>query len=147
MAGAAPATVVTSQLKPCRYEARHAPNILRLRRTAYRVAYRLLWLAALVRRPRGQGAKAALVCDGEVLLVRQSYGPARWELPGGGIRRGEEPLAALQRELEEELGLSISAAVPLAVRPGPGRSSAHRTHLFRVDVPTRILRLDPVEII
>jgi 8-oxo-dGTP pyrophosphatase MutT (NUDIX family) len=121
--------------------------MLRLRRAAYRVAYRLLWLAALVRRPRGQGAKAILVCDGEVLLVRHSYGPKRWEMPGGGVKRGEEPLAALRRELLEELGLEISAAVALGIRSGPGRVSAHRTHLYRVDLPSRAVRADPVEIV
>ena len=88
-----------------------------------------------------------MVCAGEVLLVRHSYGPDRWELPGGGVRRGEQPRAALQRELEEELGLSVSEPVPLAVRPGPDRYSAHRTHLFRVDLPSPIVRPDPVEII
>ena len=67
--------------------------MLQLRRAGYRLAYRLLWLVALVWAPRGQGAKAALVCRGEVLLVRHTYGPERWELPGGGVHRGEDPLS------------------------------------------------------
>jgi 8-oxo-dGTP pyrophosphatase MutT (NUDIX family) len=126
---------------------RQAPRMLRLRRAGYRVAYRLLWLAALVRRPRGQGAKAALVCDGEVLLVRHSYGPTRWELPGGGVRHGEDPLAALRRELGEELGVSIASVTPLAIRPGPGRYRRHRTHLYRVDLSSQVVHPDAVEIL
>lgn len=42
-----------------------------------------------------------------VLLVRQYRHLQRamsWELPGGGAREGEEPLAAAQRELREEGG-------------------------------------------
>lgn len=42
-----------------------------------------------------------------VLLVRHTYGPGTWELPGGGLRRGEEPVAAARREMSEELGLAI----------------------------------------
>jgi 8-oxo-dGTP pyrophosphatase MutT (NUDIX family) len=123
-----------------------APLVLRLRRAAYRVAYRVLQLAATVRAPRGQGVKALLVCDGELLLVHHTYGPNRWELPGGGVRRREQPLAALMRELNEELGVSAPAATALAVVNGPGRMGRHRTHLYRVDVSSKVLRPDPVEI-
>jgi 8-oxo-dGTP pyrophosphatase MutT (NUDIX family) len=87
-----------------------------------------------------------VVCDGELLLVRHTYGPARWELPGGGVHRGEEPLAAIRRELREELGLDVEKAILLATMPGPGRFHRHRTHLFRVDIAEPRVRADPVEI-
>ncbi len=44
---------------------------------------------------------------GEVLLVRHTYGSLLWTLPGGGIRLGEEPIAAARREFAEELRCAI----------------------------------------
>ena len=120
--------------------------MLRVRRAGYRLAYRLLSLAAFVWPPRGQGAKGVLVCDGQVLLVRHTYGPDRWELPGGGVKRGEDPPAALRRELAEELGIVVTTAVPIAKQRGPGRRQRHLTHVYRVELPARQLRADPVEI-
>ncbi len=44
--------------------------------------------------------------DGRWLLVRPAYRRG-WALPGGLLRRGEQPEPAIHRELLEELGLAV----------------------------------------
>ena len=79
-----------------------------LLRTAYRVAYALLRVYWSVFRPRTRGVKCVIARGHEVLLVRHTYGPrTRWELPGGGVKRREEPLDAARREIREELGIDV----------------------------------------
>lgn len=60
-----------------------------------------------------------LVRGGRALMVHRS--PARrwypdvWDLPGGHVEDGEEPRAALVRELREELGVdAVVAGDPIA---------------------------------
>jgi 8-oxo-dGTP diphosphatase len=52
---------------------------------------------------------AALVREGRVLLVHRSPSrhvyPDVWDLPGGHVETGETELAALAREMHEELGI------------------------------------------
>ncbi|HKR75662.1 MAG TPA: Nudix family hydrolase [Rhodanobacter sp.] len=54
--------------------------------------------------------------EGRVLLAERPAGKhlaGLWEFPGGKREPGEAPLAALARELDEELGIALVAAEPL----------------------------------
>ncbi len=54
--------------------------------------------------------------DGRVLIARRpedKHAGGLWEFPGGKIAAGETARAALDRELEEELGIEVVEARPL----------------------------------
>ena len=44
--------------------------------------------------------------NGSVLLVRQAYRD-RWGVPGGLLKRGEDPATGARREVREEVGLEV----------------------------------------
>jgi ADP-ribose pyrophosphatase YjhB (NUDIX family) len=83
---------------------------------------------------------------GEVLLVRHSYGPAGWALPGGGMGPSEDPAAAARREVREELGIDLAALDTMAVIEEVISGSPHTAHLFAADID-QPLRPDGREII
>lgn len=76
-----------------------------------------------------------LTADGKVVLVRLTYAPG-WRVPGGGRKRGEDPEAAILRELGEEIGLVSNGAVERLEdkRPGSGGSGGAEkaSFFFRV---------------
>jgi len=55
--------------------------------------------------------KSIVLYDRKVLLIQRSShaggGENDWEIPGGGLRFGEELLEGLHREIQEETGLSV----------------------------------------
>lgn len=67
---------------------------------------------------------------GDVLLLKHSYGPKVWGLPGGGLRRGEDPAAAALREVREEIGVTLARIAPVAVIEEVISGAAHTAHLF-----------------
>ncbi|CAA7620073.1 bifunctional GNAT family N-acetyltransferase/(deoxy)nucleoside triphosphate pyrophosphohydrolase [Magnetospirillum sp. UT-4] len=78
------------------------------------------WNRRHATRPMVVVAAAALIdADGRVLLASRPSGKTMaglWEFPGGKVRPGETPEAALVRELAEELGIDVgeSCLAPLA---------------------------------
>lgn len=101
-----------------------------LHRAGLRLAHavrRRWWRLAQVKL---QGCRIiALDEAGQVLLIRHSYGSGNWMLPGGGIGRNEEPLAAAQRELAEETGCRLDNARAFAVVAEPLYGTINRIHL------------------
>ena len=74
----------------------------------------------------------ALIREGQILLVHRSPNrpvyPGVWGLAGGHMEAGETELAALTRELDEELGVRItpgSAMHLCRLRVGRGDESVH----------------------
>jgi 8-oxo-dGTP diphosphatase len=61
---------------------------------------------------------AGLIVRGSEMLIcqrtRHQPMPLQWEFPGGKIEPGEEPQAALERELEEELGIHATIGPEVA---------------------------------
>ena len=73
------------------------------------------------------GANAIITCGGKLLLERRRDSDT-WGLVGGGVKKYEEPVDAMVREVWEELGLRIpkDRFRKLAVYGEPGRIAAYR---------------------
>jgi 8-oxo-dGTP pyrophosphatase MutT (NUDIX family) len=74
--------------------------------------------AAAARRHQRLAAYALVRRDAEVLLTRISargHHVGSWTLPGGGVDQGEDPRAAVVREVAEETGLQVRAGQLLDV--------------------------------
>lgn len=75
--------------------------------------------------------------NGEVLLLRHSYGPSVWALPGGGLKRGEEPAKCARREVREELGMELGELVSLGTLEEELSGAPHTAHLFHANCNAR----------
>ncbi|MDO8536998.1 MAG: NUDIX hydrolase [bacterium] len=68
----------------------------------------------------GVSQKAVLFDSGGKLLALQRsnthpYKPLTWDLPGGDLSFGEDPLAGIVREVNEETGLNVRGLKPFDV--------------------------------
>jgi 8-oxo-dGTP pyrophosphatase MutT (NUDIX family) len=102
-------------------------------RALMQVGYRVRRVLLRVLRLRTRGVKAMVFNGrGELLLVRNSYGHSHlFVLPGGGIKRGEEPAAAAAREVREETGLEVGALALVGVYLSAAEGKRDSIHLFR----------------
>ena len=77
--------------------------------------------------PAHLGANAIITQSGKLLLERRRDSDT-WGLVGGGVKKTEEPIDAIAREVREEIGLRIpkDRFRKLAVYGEPGRIAAYQ---------------------
>ena len=66
----------------------------------------------------GVGA-VILNADQQVLFCERRDIPGTWQMPQGGLRIGETPLAAAKREVQEETGITADELEDVAALAGP----------------------------
>ncbi len=120
---------------------------IKVRRAAIRCAYIGLRLYWFVFRPKVVGVKCVVRHDDDVLLVRHTYGPPNWELPGGTVRhRREAPIDAARREMQEELGRRIEAWQSLGQLFTANGHHRDDLYLFQARIADRQLDIDLTEL-
>jgi 8-oxo-dGTP pyrophosphatase MutT (NUDIX family) len=92
------------------------------------------------------GVKCVILREEEVLLVRHTYGPRRWELPGGTKRPWEEPAATARREAREEVGADIEDWTTVRLMITKIGRARVRLHTFSTRVEGLEPEVDGVEI-
>jgi 8-oxo-dGTP pyrophosphatase MutT (NUDIX family) len=118
-----------------------------VRRAGYRAAHALLRVYWRIARPHTRGVKCVVRQGDALLLVRHAYGDRScWELPGGGIKRGEEPRDAAAREAHEELGLDLADWHALGAVEVRGYGKRTTVLCFEARPPGRALTVDAGEI-
>ena len=77
--------------------------------------------------PAHLGANVILTCQGKLLLEKRRDSDT-WGLVGGGVKKTEEPLQAITREIYEELGIRVKKEQlhKLGVYGEPGRIAAYQ---------------------
>jgi ADP-ribose pyrophosphatase YjhB (NUDIX family) len=99
--------------------------LLQIAYTLRKHVYRLL-------RVKTRGVKTMVFNgEGELLLIRNSYGPTHlYVLPGGGIGRRERPEDAAAREVKEETGLEVRDVAFVGCHANNAEGKRDTIHLF-----------------
>lgn len=106
-----------------------------IHRLALKIAHKTRHRWRKLAKPHLSGVSVILRHGGEdnaerVLLVRHTYGPEYWSLPGGGMDKGEEPEAAARREMREELGVDLQELTSLGTLEEELSGTTHTAYLF-----------------
>src|ERR1035438_9542189 len=72
-----------------------------------KISFWLLWPGLYLHLMGSVRSRVIISCGDQILLIRNWLGPGDYTLPGGGIRKNEEPGDGAVRELKEETGLDI----------------------------------------
>lgn len=96
-------------------------------------------------------AAHALIKDGDNYLVlhrspENDYMSGKWDIPGGSVEFGENPVEGLEREVFEETGLKVRIGKPLYVYSFLSNPQRHQFQIiFECEFVEGEVKLNPEE--
>ena len=86
-----------------------------------------------------------LVRDGKALVSRRGRDPekGRLDIPGGFLLAGEEPLAGLKREIQEELGVEVDVQVGDCISMTPHKYGDEGDYVLALGFVARLVSGEP----
>lgn len=90
------------------------------------IGFFLTWPLFYIYLNHTQRTRVVVVYQGKVLVVKNWVSSGGWLLPGGGIKRHEQPAVGAVRELQEETGIALPPEKLLAL--GTGEYAARGLH-------------------
>lgn len=116
-------------------------------RALYKIANPFRKLYWFVVRPNTRGVKCLIEYDGKVLLVKLSYTSSQWNIPGGGVKRGEEFIEAARREAWEETGIDTDGWRSIGEYKNVIEYKNDIVRCFHAQVGTPHFEIDGLEVI
>ncbi len=118
----------------------------RFRRIIYKSIYPiwLYWLR-LLNKPF-ESACCIIEYNNKILLVRNSYGDMKWVFPGGHSNKGESQEESVIREVQEEVGISLSNVQKIGSYIGSETFEKHTVNFFYSEVANPYFKIDESEI-
>lgn len=71
------------------------------------ILFYLLWPLVWFYAPLRVRVRVMLIVGTQVAVVKNWFGPSAWQLPGGGMKFGEQVFETAVREMHEELGVEL----------------------------------------
>lgn len=89
----------------------------------------------ITKAPQAIAAKGFVInADKKILIIKRRpndvHSPSIWEVPGGRIDIGEDPVEGVRREVLEETGIAITVHEPLGVRSFTRDDGQHITMII-----------------
>lgn len=95
--------------------------------------------------PYSPTAGAAIVKEGRVLVTIRAREPnkGRFDIPGGFLNPGEDPITGLKREMREELGIEIEASLEDCLQMAPHKYGDEDDDTLALGFAARIVSGEP----